>query len=206
MKQKRLLCIVLSFVLCAVLLAPAAAASDEYDPYTPVITLQPNGEMKAISLNEPIILSVHAQAENEGTLSYAWYDADWAPDSEEEPIATGQHLNLPVTKDLIRKHLRAGYLIGIKLCVVVTNTYVDEDGSTKTAYAKSNTFSYMTVNSLGEGMLDFFFVFIRNLKGNPFAWIANIVVFPLLLILSPFALALYPFVNYIINTGYQMGI
>jgi len=199
---KRLLCIVLSFVLCAALLAPAAAASD--DPNAPVITKQPSGELDMIRVNDTIELSVQAEAPNGGTLSYAWYDSDWTPDSEEAPIAAGATMSLPITKDLIQKNLRFGYFVFCKFCVVVTNTYVDEDGNTKTAALKSDSSTVVIINNLGEGLLDMLFLPVRNWGSNTATWLMNMIILPFALLLTPLYLLLHPLLNWAIKSGFPL--
>ena len=190
---KRLLCILLGLVLCTALLVPSAAASN--DPNAPVITQQPV-KIESVHLNETLELSVQAYAENGGTLSYAWYDIDWTPDSKEKPIATGATMRLPITKGLIQDYFRVGYIVSAEFCVVVTNTYVDENGSTKTASVKSDPVDIIIVNSLGRGMLDFLSFPVQTMGSKFKSWVINIIMFPFLLIMAPFYLVLYPVLGY----------
>ena len=198
---KRLLCIALSLVLCAALLVPATAASD--DPNAPVITQQPVGN-DIIRLNDTLELSVQAHAPNGGTLSYAWYAAEGASNLEEKLVVTGSTMRIPITKDLIQKYLRFGYFVFCEFYVVVTNTYVDEDGNTKTASIKSDSLTVVIISNFGEGMLDLLSLPVRNWGSNTATWLMNVILFPFLLLLTPVFLLLHPLLNWAIKAGFQI--
>ncbi|MCL2508320.1 MAG: hypothetical protein FWF05_04005 [Oscillospiraceae bacterium] len=125
--MKRVLCVTLTLVLGLGLLVPASAA--DADP-TPIITVAPNFPNAAYA-GDTLILGVEAVLPEgiEGELSYAWYS--W-PYHILEPIATGPELELLITNEMLEGYSRPT----MKITVVVTNTYIDENGKEQTAEAR----------------------------------------------------------------------
>ena len=124
---KRFLSLALALALGLALIIPTFAA-DEADPYAPIITKQPSGPL-AMQTGNSLNLEVAATlAEgSSGTLSYAWYDYDWQPGDEAEPVAIGANVTIPIAL--------GDTSFGINFftyTAVVTNTYEDEGGELQT--------------------------------------------------------------------------
>ncbi|MDR2686260.1 MAG: hypothetical protein LBB75_00785 [Oscillospiraceae bacterium] len=151
---KRILCIALALLLGSALLAPAALAAE--DPNAPVITKQPKSFValfagKTLTVEVAAALPTGTEGSG-GTLSYAWYDYDWQPGDFTAPIATGAKVtvDIPVSTDETfgREMLDPNRL----LCAVVTNTYVDAEGATKTASTKSGLVKVLGINPIGTAL------------------------------------------------------
>jgi len=161
---KRILAVALALALGLALLAPAALAA--VDPNAPVITRQPVGP-HSIRINKTFTLSVQANAPDcaPGTLSYQWFNA-----INDAPIATGSSVTLTSAFDDGNNVGNKGVYSLCTYYVVVTNTYVDEDGATQSASIQSESVSVTIINSLrAAGLVPF-------QTGN---FLYDIILFPL---------------------------
>jgi len=193
---KRILSVVLALVLGLGLFLPVMAFSPAPNPNAPIITQQPGGTLTALywRADDDLILEVQAAPPTgmQGTLSFEWFDVVWTSDSEAEPIATGARAVIPTTTMLtdFNEYVDSG-LSGIMaywfFCVVVTNTYIDDDGEEQTAFVRSDIIE------------------VRLFANIPAAWRAfwtmwppfpTIVVAPVLLPLSVAYTLLYPFLAF----------
>jgi len=177
---KRLLSIALALLLGLAVLAPGVMAED--DPNAPVITKQPTTKFRFsipyVQAGTPLAieaLAVLPEGAKQGTLSYAWYDYDWQPGDTKLPVTTGASASIPTTEDMLFKAIEA---TGIKsayadlnYCVVVTNTWFDDEQTQQSTFIKSEVVKVKLFADYGtaitiywkDAMDDGFFKFLVNL-------------------------------------------
>jgi len=128
---KRLLCAVLCLALCCAM-GVFAVAEDEVDPYAPVITKQPK-EFSSVRAGKSTTLEVQACLPDgvDGMLSYAWYEKM----DPTQPLSTSANAEIST----LPEDLGTSYADNKYYCVVVTNTFIDEEGQERTASATSKT-------------------------------------------------------------------
>jgi len=144
---KRIFCLALVFAL-ALGVGVFARADDLQNPNRPVIYRQPYRDfVPPLIAGKSFTLEVEAYlpAASNGSLSYAWYDFDWKPDSDAEPVATGAKLEIKTTKKMFGEK---AFMMGavLKYCVVVTNTFYDAEGDEQTISVKSDPVSFMMIS------------------------------------------------------------
>ena len=147
---KRFLCIALTLALALALFVPAATAGD-IDPNAPVIIAQIDASGFPIVVQAGSTLKLEVQVQlpegaQQGTLSYAWYDYDWQEGDTTPPVAvtSGEKAELPTSTDMLFNTNRdavnsggLGVLVKYKYCVVVTNTWYDDNQAQQQAFIKS---------------------------------------------------------------------
>ena len=144
---KRILSIALALALGLAVLAPMASAT-EIDPNAPIITQQPRAPIylfasKTLNLEVAAVLPEG----NSGTLSYAWYDYDWQPGDETSPIATNPKLTISPIFDPDGDSSVSQKLV---FYAVATNTYIDSEGVTETAFMKSQPVKVTLIQPFGK--------------------------------------------------------
>jgi len=186
---KRILSLLLALALGLALIAPALcvpAFADNDPAYAPIITKQPKNPLIPLA-KSTIQLDVSANLPDgvDGILSYAWYNCDWQPGVTAEPIGADAKLSF-YTDTGSKNKLNSSFT----LCVVVTNTYTDENGDAQTASAKSELITFTTMFRLR----DIYWYVIRT----PFYSVRNFFIsLPLLfLLIVPLAILtlVYPFI------------
>ena len=131
---KRFLGIALAFVLALGLFVPAVAVeAGETNPMAPIITHQPNAGLRIIAarVGSDITLRVRAALPEgvEGELSFAWFQYGY-----DEPFATGAQATIEFSMELREVHFGL-----LSFYVVVTNTYLDDEGQEQTVSVTSQT-------------------------------------------------------------------
>jgi len=155
---KRFFSIALALLLGLAVFVPAFAA-DEADPNAPIITKQPTEEFY-VKAGKDIILEVSASLplENNGTLSFAWYNYDWQPGSTTPPVSTAARAVIPTSEEMIpfddALHARK-YSADFTYCAVITNTYIDAEGQTQTASVKSDPVTVDMFRDVGGILKDY---------------------------------------------------
>ena len=145
---KRLLGVGLVLVLALGLFVPAGA-TEAPNPNAPVITRQPS--VRPITFaGDPLVLEIQAELPEgvEGELSFAWF-----VEGREEPIATGARVTIPTLTEEVVYFLRhESVVLDLRIYVVVTNTYVDDDGEEQTASTTSNVVDTRIIHRLGAAL------------------------------------------------------
>jgi len=136
-----------AIVLCAIMLAlPFAlhtgAAGDPV--YAPIITKQPKAQVTIFTGND-LILEVEAKLPDgvEGELSYQWGSHRLGL------VGTDAKLIYPITWYTTSNYSGMPYHFQDDFHVVVTDTYIDEDGEVQTVSVKSNACRVTIVKDLG---------------------------------------------------------
>jgi len=182
--MKRFLSIALAVMLGVGLFIPTLANGVMMGgPNAPVIIKQPTKNYRSIyiqagnALNLDALAALPAGAE-QGTLSYDWYDYNWQPGDTTLPIATSASVSIPTTKDMLFDLSRADKIASrgaplahYRYCVVVTNTWLDDEQVQQTASMKSDVVEVILVADYGTAisivwdnvMEDGFFMFLLDL-------------------------------------------
>jgi len=123
---KRVLSIALTLLLGFALLAPGVMA--EANPNAPIVIAAPPEEIRR-NIGETLVLEVEAKLPEgvQGELSYEW-STTYNPFAE--PIGAGPKLTWTIPEDAGTYHV---------FSVKITNTYVDGEGETQTAFVYCST-------------------------------------------------------------------
>lgn len=141
---KRLLAVLLAVLLGLAVLAPMTSAADD-SAYAPIITKQPKAEVTVFTGKE-LVLEVEAKLPDgvEGTLSYEWISS-----LKRRVVGTDAKLIFPITWYTTSNYSGMPYHFQDDFHVVVTDTYIDEDGEVQTVSVKSNACRVTIVKDLG---------------------------------------------------------
>ena len=193
--MKRFLSIALAVMLGVAVLMPGVSADGVMmgGPNAPIITKQPANYYFPDSISN--LTSHYVQAGNafqldveavlpegsQGELSYAWYGYNWQPGDTKAPVATGASVSLPTTEDMVLKEPRTPNTT-YNFCVVVTNTWFDDEQVQHTASVKSDLLAvtifvdYGTALSITwNGAMDNgLFAFLINLPSRMFSTFFNL--------------------------------
>jgi len=176
---KRVLCIALALLLGAALFAPAVSA--EADSNAPVITKQPNVANTIMFTGNELKLEIEVSlpAGSNGTLSVAWYDYDWQPGDEAQPVATGEKATIIVPHvNMFTPDGLSIVMNGINYYAVATHSYVDDEGQELVAIQKSDRINIDAFPPFSQYMSNLWELMQRNLLIAIFAPFATMIMLP----------------------------
>jgi len=151
---KRILSIALALLLGLALFAPGVSA--EADPNAPIITRQPKPLVIMFAgntLNLEVVASLPAGSN--GTLRIDWYDYDWQPGDETQPVATGAKAAIPI--EVSQYNLIDSPDVStmeINYYAVLTNTYTDGEGNIQIVSVKSDPVEVTIIQPLRKVLSD----------------------------------------------------
>ena len=199
---KRILSFALALVLGAGLLVPAVA-NEPVDPNAPIITKQPTAPLTILT-GRMLTLEVQAQLpeDKQGTLSYAWYYINNETNNEAELIGTGARIEIPTSSLGIDDPEVLGSEIFFPgglfdFFVVVTNTYIDDEGQEQTASITSDSVIFLVVFR----PIDVITVF-GDIYSSLDAPLNRVALFPIIFV--AFFLAILSTLNYFLHATFTL--